>query len=96
MYSGVPMRVPVAVTVAPPVVAPCCFAIPKSITRTTPRRSRMRFAVLRSRWTTPTSWMARRPSATWRVALQASAGDSPPPSRARRARFSPSTSSMQM
>ena len=96
MYSGVPMRAPVAVTVAPVAPGPCCLAIPKSITRTTPAWSRMRFAVLRSRCTTPTSWIARRPSATCSVALQASAGGSPLPSRADRARFSPSTSSMQM
>ena len=59
MYCGVPMMIPVVVSVAlgsPSVAAPTAFAIPKSMTRTRlSRPSSMMFSGLMSRWMTPAS-----------------------------------------
>ena len=52
MYSGVPITRPVAVAEA--ASPPHSFAMPKSISRTWPRASRMMFGVFRSRWMMPT------------------------------------------
>ena len=95
MYSGVPRMWPVAVE---PAVAsgPNCLAIPKSMSRTMPRASRMMFAVLRSRWMTPMLWMAWSPAATWRHTSKASVGSSRPRAWTRFLRSVPSISSIEM
>ncbi len=52
MYSGVPIIVPAAVSR----VWSAALAIPKSVIRTFPDRSRRMFSGLMSRWTTPLRW----------------------------------------
>ena len=98
MYSGVPMIWPALVSPAPVLrSAPSTFAIPKSISRTSPRLSRMMLVVLRSRWTIPTSWIACSPSAIWIARSNPSSGlRQPPRSRASCFRSVPSTNSIEM
>ena len=75
---------------------PHSLAMPKSINRTVPRASRMMLGVFRSRWMTPTSWMAARPSATWSAVRRASSAGRPPPWRSTWRRSTPSIISIEM
>ena len=74
MYSGVPTALPAAVRVTPPI----SFAIPKSISLTSPARVRIRFAGLGSRCMIPTSWIATSPAIIWTAMSRATSAGSAP------------------
>ena len=63
MYSGVHMIMPAAVGSVRS--AATSLAMPKSTSFATPAWSTMMLAVLKSRWTIPSSWTAFRPRAIW-------------------------------
>ena len=74
MYTGVPIAIPVWVSLVPPATV-TARAIPKSATTARPPLSRM-FSGLMSRWTMPSSWATASASATWVVIEMASSSGS--------------------